>query len=147
MSIPGMSIPPGASGEALGAGELPDMSIPGMFGSIVADGMGAGELPDMSIPGMFGSILARADDVDVVESIMTTTTLATATARTTAEITIRRIPFKLFMCGVIPKVVVPCWSHTEDPHQQVSEITLDSAPRDSPPLFHEGSVKTAAPKQ
>jgi hypothetical protein len=130
MSIPGMFGSIVADG--VGAGELPDMSIPGMFGSIVADGVGAGELPDMSIPGMFGSIVARADDVDLVESIMTTTTLATTTARTTAEITIRRIPFKLFMCGVIPRVVVPCWSHTEDPRQQVSEITLGCAPRESP---------------
>ena len=97
--------------DGVGAGELPDMSIPGMFGSIVADGVGAGELPDMSIPGITMGIPAREEDVGVVESIMTTTTLATATARTTAEITIRRIPFKLFICGVIPKVVVPCWAH------------------------------------
>jgi len=130
-----------------GAGVLPDMSIPGMFGSIAADGDGAGVLPDMSIPGISMGIPASEEDVDPAESIMTTTTLATATARTTAEITIRRIPFRLFMCGVIPKVVVPGWSHTEDLRQQVSEFTLGAAPRDSPPQFHEGSVKTAAQKR
>ncbi len=110
MSNPGMSKPPGGSGDAVGAGALPCISIPGMY---------------VGIP-------ARAEGVDLVESIMTTTTLATATARTTAEMTIRRIPFKLFTVVLFPKSSSSAGRIRKTRIREFSEIFLGSAPRDSP---------------
>jgi hypothetical protein len=52
MSIPGIS----AGMLAVGAGELPDMSIPGISAGMLA--VGAGAPPDMSIPGISAAILA-----------------------------------------------------------------------------------------
>ena len=86
MSIPGMS----AAMEGVGVGAVPDMSIPGM--SAAMEGVGV-ELA-CAYPEPW-SIPAMADDAGLDANIITATT--PATARTTAEITMRRVPVMFFI--------------------------------------------------
>jgi len=101
MSIPGIS--PCGSADVVGGAELagaspapcsvPDMSIPGISPCGSAEVVGAGELVDASLEPWF--IPDMADDVGLEANIITATT--PATARTTAEITMRRVPVMFFI--------------------------------------------------
>jgi hypothetical protein len=82
---------------------------------------------------------AIAEEVDL-DATITNPTTALATARTTTEIMTWRVPVMRVM-EKVPKIVVSCRWHEEDPRAQVSVITVGSIPRVSPPRFHEGLVK------
>jgi len=121
MSIPGISAAMEGVGVGAGVGWVPDMSIPGMSAAMegVGVGAGAGWVPDMSIPGMsipsmppepagedelacaspepwsIPAIPTMEDEPGLNANIITATT--PATARTTAAITMRRVPVMVFM--------------------------------------------------
>jgi hypothetical protein len=75
------------------------------------------------------------DELDL-DTIITNPTTALATARTTTEIVIWLVPV-LRVIEKVPKIVVSCRGHEEDPRAQVSVITVGSVPRVSP----RGSMK------
>ena len=147
MSIPGISIP-GMSPEGVGGGppavaspvpeSIPGMSIPGMPPASVGVGeLTAVSLDPWSIPAIpdIPAIPAMLDELDL-DTIITNPTTALATARTTTEIVIWLVPV-LRVIEKVPKIVVSCRGHEEDPRAQVSVITVGSVPRVSP----RGSMK------
>ena len=137
--MPGISPVPVGGGPPAVASPVPEsipgMSIPGMPPASV----GVGELTAVSpepwsIPDI-PDIPAMLDELDL-DTIITNPTTALATARTTTEIVIWLVPV-LRVIEKVPKIVVSCRGHEEDPRAQVSVITVGSVPRVSP----RGSMK------
>jgi hypothetical protein len=86
MSIPGMSCGMGAS---VGAGELPDISIPGISAGMLA--VGAGGLSDPTATGTTAALSGVAADATCCEeSISDPTTVIPATVAPTDATRIRR---------------------------------------------------------
>jgi len=118
---------------------MPGMSIPGMPpASAVVGELTAVSPEPWSIPDI-PDIPAMLDELDL-DATITNPTTALATASTTAAITIWLVPV-LRVIEKVPKIVVSCRGHEEDPLAQVSTLTVDFPPLDFPGGFDESLVK------